>query len=383
MTFVLAETISVIPNQYVKIVYDDDNYIKGMVLSYDSGTQELEIRVTDRVGQGTYSSWFVNSVEVPDEEIDRVGAEQPDLRNLDVIYRSEFLDTSLGTRVEDINVHGGRFVDTSNSHAPEELVPGRIYDTLEIRVFNRQTDNTFIGFRLFYGMNTNLEDANLNPQPTVELVEAMSPGSTSVRIRQYGTYELMRPITALSQTLPIVINGESMTYSAYDPVTETISGISRGLNGTIASNHAVGSFVTVLNQMKDTREYYRISNENTAVLAEDFAVTSQEMTLVDASALPRPSTSENIPGVVFVNGEKIYYWNIDYIANKISQIVRGVHGTGIAAIHSAGSRVVDGGINQRIPDGDFVLWTQAATTLQNSLTDQAIFLRNKLSYNPG
>ena len=58
-----------------------------------------------------------------------------DLALLDTIYSSSFLDPFLGTRPTDINVSGGAFVDTYESHAPEELVPGITYDTLDLRVF--------------------------------------------------------------------------------------------------------------------------------------------------------------------------------------------------------------------------------------------------------
>jgi hypothetical protein len=54
---------------------------------------------------------------------------------LDAIYESSFTDSYLGTRPTDINVSGGAFVDTFESHAPEELVPGIVYDTMDFRVF--------------------------------------------------------------------------------------------------------------------------------------------------------------------------------------------------------------------------------------------------------
>jgi hypothetical protein len=381
-TLTLAETISVVPYQYVKVT-NGDNYFKAMVLSFDSDSNELSVRVISTVGTGTFSSWTVEAVEIDEFEIDREGAEQPDLRNLDVIYRSQFIDTSLGTRAEDIDVQGGRFVDTAHSHAPEELVPGRIYDTLEIRVFNRLSDNSHVGFRLFYNMNTNLEDANRNPEPTVQILEPMTESSTSVKVVEFYTqYELMRPVTALSQTLPIVINGEYMTYSAYDPETNIISGITRAVNGTTARSHPVGSFVTVLNQMKNTREYYRISEENTAILSQDLLFNSVVIEVEDASVLPRPSSTDNIPGVIFVNGERIHYWTIDYENNKLGQLVRGVHGTGVPQVHSVGSKAVDASVQQKIPDGDFVVWSQTSTKLEDSLTDQADFLKAKPSYNP-
>lgn len=383
VSFILDDVVSVIPNQYVKISADENNYLKGMILEFDIATKDLEIRILEIAGQGVHANWVVESIELTDYEINAQGIEQPDLRNLDVVYRSQFLDTSLGTNAEDIDVHGGKFVDITNSHAPEELVPGRIYDTLEIRVFNQLTDNSHVGFRLFYGMNTNLEDANRNPEPTVQILEPMSEVTTSVKVIEFYTkYELMRPILALSQELPIVINGEYMTYSAYDPVNNVISGITRGVNGTVARSHPVGSFVTVLNQMKNTREYYRISQQNTAILAQNFEITDQIMTLEDANVLPTASATDNRPGVVFVNGEKIKYWVIDYENNTIGQLVRGVHGTGIARVHNAGSRVVDASEQQKIEDGDFVVWSESAATLEDSTTVQANFLKDRASYNP-
>jgi hypothetical protein len=63
----------------------------------------------------------------------------PDL--LDAIYESSFTDTFLGTRPTDINVDGGQFVDTYESHAPEELLPGIVYDTLDLRVFTTPGGN--------------------------------------------------------------------------------------------------------------------------------------------------------------------------------------------------------------------------------------------------
>ena len=56
---------------------------------------------------------------------------------LNAIYSSSFTDTYLGTRVTDINVDGSEFIDTYSSHAPEELVPGSNFDTLDLTVNTR------------------------------------------------------------------------------------------------------------------------------------------------------------------------------------------------------------------------------------------------------
>jgi hypothetical protein len=65
------------------------------------------------------------------------GAVTYDLGILDAIYESSYLDIYLGTRPTDVNVDGGAYVDTYSSHAPEELVPGAEFDTLDLRVYTR------------------------------------------------------------------------------------------------------------------------------------------------------------------------------------------------------------------------------------------------------
>jgi len=58
-------------------------------------------------------------------------------QTLDANYQSEFADIYLGTRPSDINVAGGEFIGPYEGHAPEELVNGAEYDTLDMRVYTR------------------------------------------------------------------------------------------------------------------------------------------------------------------------------------------------------------------------------------------------------
>ena len=57
--------------------------------------------------------------------------------NTDVTYESEFTDVALGDRFTDINVVGGEFIGPYEGHAPEELVNGAEFDTLDMRVYTR------------------------------------------------------------------------------------------------------------------------------------------------------------------------------------------------------------------------------------------------------
>jgi hypothetical protein len=56
---------------------------------------------------------------------------------IDAEYRSEFTDTTLGLGFSAINVDGGEFIGPYEGHAPEELVNGSEFDTLDFRVITR------------------------------------------------------------------------------------------------------------------------------------------------------------------------------------------------------------------------------------------------------
>ena len=67
-------------------------------------------------------------------------------QTLDADYQSEFADIYLGTRSIDINVDGGEFIGPYEGHAPEELVNGAEYDTMDMRIYTRPgSDWTFDG----------------------------------------------------------------------------------------------------------------------------------------------------------------------------------------------------------------------------------------------
>jgi hypothetical protein len=56
---------------------------------------------------------------------------------VDAVYSSEFTDITLGDLPTDINVDGGEFIGLYEGHAPEELVNGAEFDTLDFRVYTR------------------------------------------------------------------------------------------------------------------------------------------------------------------------------------------------------------------------------------------------------
>ena len=222
---------------------------------------------------------------------------------LDTIIQSDYDDDQLGVRPEDILVDGGAYVDRFHSHAPEELLPGIVYDTLDIQVYT---------------------------------VDPNAPGDAPIGFR-----------------------------------------VSRTMRGA--------------------DEFRRIAAVNITQLAQDLLITDTDIVVVDASALPKPGPEQGNPGVIYINGEKLTYWQIDYATNTISQIRRSVNGTGAPAKHVAGTDVVDASIDQLIP-GDAANQTWLNVTpadpysiidgngLLLSNTEQAVFLKasiTKLPWLPG
>jgi hypothetical protein len=57
--------------------------------------------------------------------------------SVDAAYSSKFTDFTLGTLPTDINVDGGKFIGLYEGHAPEELINGAEFDTLDFRVYTR------------------------------------------------------------------------------------------------------------------------------------------------------------------------------------------------------------------------------------------------------
>lgn len=104
-------------------------------------------------------------------------------------------------------------------------------------------------------------------------------------------------------------------------------------------------------------QYYKVSFSNVTTLASNLSITDSNIYVTNANVLMPPVPALGIPGVIYINGEKILFYSIDYTNNVLGQIRRAVDGTGAPAIHRAGKQVVEVGPNQLIPGGNIVHWT--------------------------
>ena len=142
---------------------------------------------------------------------------------LDAIYSSSYLDIYLGTRPTDINVDGGAYVDAYSSHAPEELVPGIEFDTLDLRVYTRPgSDWTTGGYGyidqtisyVFDSTNPTLSfDLSATPYPMALIVSNQSFDQDLDQDVNYTVDWVAKTITIIDG----VVDGQTVTINVYEP----------------------------------------------------------------------------------------------------------------------------------------------------------------------
>ena len=215
-----------------------------------------------------------------------------DILSLDTDITSEFIDTELGQRPEDIVINGGKFIDTYSSHAPEELVPGQVFDSLQMNVF---TAKVFAG----------------NTQP------------------DFGNIIAYKIFT--DDKLPTV--------------------------------------------------YYRLPANDTTTLTANLHYQDTEISVADITKLPEPNVSQNQPGSVWVNGEKINYFGRDVGRGVLTDIRRGAGRTAIPLIHASGSLITDASAAQEV-DRDIVTPISNDTIVNNGLGDTSTYQSTIVSQIP-
>jgi hypothetical protein len=115
------------------------------------------------------------------------------------------------------------------------------------------------------------------------------------------------------------------------------------------SGIAYMQFKDMLNRM----HFKRLSLYKQTRLIKDLLVDDKFIEVEDARTFNLPDKKRNRPGVVEIHGERIEYFTIN--GNVLSRLRRGTLGTGVPAIHSAGTFVQDIGVSETIPYNDTVL----------------------------
>jgi hypothetical protein len=231
---------------------------------------------------------------------------------------STYLDTELGTRPQDINIVGGAYVDMYASHAPEELIPGRMYDAVEMRVFSNTVGNTATyGFRVFQPMSANVLYTRISANATTTLSANLSLTDDEILVTDAS--KLPEPGAALGNPGVVFINGERIIYyQKYD-----------------LAKMSTASVWTA----------------NTQIPVDTLIVLDSNVYLTTGNVYANAN--------VYVNSANIQLIKL----NSLRQLRRGVDGTGAANIVLAGNIVSDSSQAQLIPNAQVF----GATTISGNL----------------
>jgi hypothetical protein len=363
---------------------------------------------------------------------------------LDTVITSNYSDSSLGVRPEDIIVDGGPYVydtfrewnpdtfydrgdivtyadrfwyttqaytsnntfSTANvtiynigpyaSHAPEELIPGRVFDTLDMRIYTLAANPQDPDYQAWLDNQGMIVDYIVIADPGA----GYAPGQVGVTI-EGGGYKTQ----AIAQ-VTIGANGQSVSFdminqgAAYfttptvvitGPNTKPIvaSVVMKPSNAPVSLYPYEKLAYRIFKDMNDNYSYLRIDGSATTVLSSNVGLTDSSIYVDDISKIPEPAPAGAEPGVVFINGERIVYYYKDTVNSCISQLRRGTNGTGARA-HFAGNAVVDGSFNQLVFDSSNYTYTPTTDTNVTctdgnvrTLTADVTYIRSNLWYTLG
>jgi hypothetical protein len=113
-------------------------------------------------------------------------------------------------------------------------------------------------------------------------------------------------------------------------------------------------------QFKDmlNRTHFKRLDTATAKLAQPLNYYDLRIELDDASELSEPNKGQNLPGVIFIEGERIEYFVKE--SNTLRQLRRGTLGTGVKNTYAVGVDVYDQNISKTVPYRDQTLAFSAA-----------------------
>ena len=202
--------------------------------------------------------------------LDENGQATYDPAILDTRYASDYADLTLGTRPTDINVDGGGYIDPFSSHAPEELIPGIAWDTVNIAV--RSTPGGNWGkdghgfpeelFTATYNVtNPVISFAGYLPYPVAIVITNITTARDLIQGSDYAVSWLDQSITMNTSYSPYMNNGDLLGIYVFE------LGGGNQLYKTIVNTTATTSSLVV------PVEYYYVSSTGELTPAiQEFAI---------------------------------------------------------------------------------------------------------------
>ena len=144
------------------------------------------------------------------------------------------------------------------------------------------------------------------------------------------------------------------TVTLAEPLFEgdTITTLTYGSNNITRQPFSFMQFKDMLNRT----HYKRLSVSRRTELAEPLHYNDVKIEVLDDRVLNKPNPNKNLPGIIYVDGERIEYFIKE--GKVLRQLRRGTLGTGVKSVYPAGTTVQDIGTSETIPYKDTTIVEQ-------------------------
>ena len=197
--------------------------------------------------------------------------------------------------------------------------------------------------------------------------------------RSRGRFKLITPAYDVSYVWAS-INGELLIPNVdyYLEDTKDAIQIIRTINNgdRVDFVHFTGAPVSTkfgFRQFKDMlnrTHYKRLNNSKETTLIKDLNYFDLRIEVLDGSVLAVPNKNKNVPGVVFVNGERIEYMVKE--GNTLRQLRRGTLGTSVNEFLPVGAVLSGQGADQTVPYKDKTYVSNETAGLSQTITANGI-----------
>jgi len=198
---------------------------------------------------------------------------------------------TLGFAPEDLITIGGEFIDTYHSHAPEELVPGITFDTLDMRIYTKIDANAnVIAYRVFNNMLGDTGYLRISSANATALTSQLTINDSEIYVADASKLSAPDKLTATPGV--IFINGERITY--YRNYSSEVVTWTASTNFVVDSILSYGNVITFSSPITANRgEYIAQANVGANAIVTANVVNSTTVPVYYANASPEFSLGAN------------------------------------------------------------------------------------------
>jgi hypothetical protein len=202
----------------------------------------------------------------------------------------------------------------------------------------------------------------------------------------FGRYVMSRPIgntnyvwveyngLPLQSDIDYAIEDDKVTVRLRDDIFQSIADKVVIMSLEDSSYDSIKSY-RMFTDLVGRTSYKTINQNNVTYLAQPLLATDTVIYLKDISVLTPPNVQKNLPGIVYIAGERIEFFISNALLNTIGQLRRGTLGTGILDGLPTGTAVIDQGPSQNIPVNETTIIENFVTT-----SSQTVFPLTQLHF---